>query len=483
MNPSKRGFGRAVVMGGSIAGLLSARVLSEHFEKVVILERERLPDGPEQRKAVPQGRHIHAMLEAGLKVLEELFPGLLEELEAGGADRIDMGRDAAWFHFGAWKPRFVSGYETILCSRPYLEWKVRGRIVALPNVELRQGYAVQGLLTEGPGGRVTGVKVEGPDGEETLAADLVVDATGRGSRAPQWLEQLGYGRPEEEQVGIELAYTSRFYERPAHSRNDWKSLALYARAPDSWRSGFLANVEGGRWIVSLSGYFGDHPPTDEAGFLEFTRGLPTPHIHEALRGAKPLTQPVMHKIPTSRWLHFERMPRFPDGFVLLGDSVCALNPVYGQGMTVISLGARRLGECLAAQARSTPGNLQGLSRRFQKGLARSIGLSWMLATTMDLIYPRTRGKRPPGLKLLQWSIGNLVDLTSLDEASCERFYRVLHLRGGLEVLLQPKLALALAAYSLKSLFVPLAQRVNLDRMPRAPGIRTPAGGERMDTAA
>ncbi len=470
-------------MGGSIAGLLSARVLSEHFEQVVIVERDPLPEGPEPRKAVPQGRHIHAMLEAGLKVLESLYPGLLQELVAGGANRIDMGRDSAWFHYGAWKPRFVSGYETILCSRPYLEWKIRERTVTLPNVELRQGYAVQGLLTEATRARVTGVRLEGPEGEETLEADLVVDATGRGSRAPQWLEQLGYGRPEEEQVGFDLAYTSRIYELSPHPSRDWKSLALYGRAPDNWRSGFLTQVEGGRWIASLNGYFGDHPPTDEQGFLEFARGLPTPHLHEALRGAKPLTPPVMHKIPTSRWLHFERMRRFPDGLVLLGDSVCALNPVYGQGMTVISLGARLLGECVAAQARSAPGNLQGLSRRFQKKLAGTIGLSWMLATTMDLIYPKTRGRRPPGLKLLQWSVGNLLDLTSLDEAACEQFYRVLHLRGGMEVLLQPRLALALTAYSLKSLFVPLAQRVNLDRMPRAPGLQAPVDEERLDTAA
>jgi 2-polyprenyl-6-methoxyphenol hydroxylase-like FAD-dependent oxidoreductase len=448
-----------------MSGLLSARVLSEHFEQVLILERDPLPQGPEAHKGTPQARHVHAMLEAGMRVLDDLFPALVEEMLREGVERIDMGRDTAWHHYGAWKPRYTSGYETILCTRSFLEWKVRERVVGLPNVELRQESAVDGLLTDATRTRVTGVKVKG----ETLEADLVVDATGRGSRAPRWLEELGYGRPEEEQVGVGVGYASRFYERPeTPPPGDWKSMALYARAPESWRSGFISNVEGGRWIVSLSGYFGDHPPTDEAGFLEYARSLSTPHLYEAIRTAKPLTQPVTHAIPTSRWLHFERMRRFPDGFMLLGDSVCAINPVYGQGMTLISLGARLLGECLAAQARATPGNRQGLAWSFQKKLAGHIGLSWFLATTMDLRYPQTQGKRPFGLGLLQWSVSNLVDLTSLNQQACDEFYRVLHFRGGMEVLFQPKLALALLSYSLKSLFVPLERRANVDRMPPLP---------------
>lgn len=459
-----------MVVGGSISGLLSARVLSEHFEHVLILERDTLPQGPETHKGVPQARHIHAMLEAGLRVLEELFPSMLEEMRAEGVDLIDMARDGAWHHYGAWKPRYDSGYETILCTRAYLEWKVRERVLARPNVELRQGVSVEGLLMDASRTWVKGVKVRTGEHEDTLEADLVVDASGRGSRTPRWLEELGYGRPEEEQVGVDVGYTSRLYERPATPPpGHWKSLALYARAPESWRSGFIANVEGGRWIVSLSGYFGDHPPADEAGFLEYARTLSTPHIYEAIRDAKPLTQPVEHKIPASRWLHFERMRRFPEGLLLVGDAVCAINPVYGQGMTLVGLGARQLGECLARQARATPGNLQGLARRFQKELARGLGMSWLLATTMDLRYPQARGRRPFGLKLLQWSMGNLVDLTSVDQAVCTEFYRVLHFRGGLEVLLQPKLALSLLGYSLKSLVVPLERRANVAHMPPRPG--------------
>ncbi|WPB75232.1 hypothetical protein KYC5002_40330 [Archangium violaceum] len=483
MLPNERGAGQAIVIGGSMAGLLSARVLSEHFEKVIILERERLPEGPEARKNAPQGRHIHALLEAGLTVLDGLFPGLVQDLVHEGADLVDLARDAAWFQSGSWKVRYEGGPRSILVSRPFLEWKVRARVTALPNVEVWQGYGVEELLTDVSRTHVTGAKVKGPEGERTLEGGLVVDTSGRGSRAPHWLEELGYGRPEEEQVGIDLGYTSRLYERPANF-DAWKILVVNGRAPEAKRSGFISNVEGGRWIVSLNGYFGDHAPTDDAGFLEFARGLPTPHLYEYIRDAKPLTTPVSHKIPTSRWMHYEKMARFPEGFVLLGDTVCALNPVFGQGMTVACLGAKLLGEKVA-RARTSPGGLHaGLAHGFQKELSKIVGLCWFLTTTMDLAYPETRGKRPFGLKAVQWSVQNMIDLTSLDAKACHAFYEVLHMRKGMEGLLQPGFVSALMAYNLKSLFVPREQRANLTTLPPAPG-RTapPAAPNGRDVAA
>ncbi len=484
MQSSKRGFGQAVVIGGSIAGLLSARVLSEHFEKVLILERDPVPEGPEARKSAPQGRHIHALLEAGLKALDGLFPGMVREMVREGAELIDMARDAAWLQSGSWKARYEGGPQTILVSRPFLEWKVRSRVTALPNVELRQGYAVEELLMDASRTRVTGVKLRGHEGEQTLEGELVVDASGRGSRAPHWLETLGYGRPEEEQVGIDLGYTSRLYARPA-GFDEWKILAVSGRAPESWRSGFISNVEGGRWIVSLNGYFGDHAPTDDEGFLEFARRMPTPHLYEYIRNAKPLTPAVSYKISSSRWLHFEKMERLPEGFVLLGDAVCSLNPVFGQGMTVISLGARML-EKHVARARTSPGGLhQGLSRGFQRELGKLIGMCWFLTTTMDLAYPETQGRRPPGLKAVQWSVMNMIDLTSLDAKSCHAFYEVLHMRKGMERLLRPGFAAALLTYSLKSLVVPREKRANLDTLPPTPGrrrLQAPPPGK-LDTAA
>jgi 2-polyprenyl-6-methoxyphenol hydroxylase-like FAD-dependent oxidoreductase len=467
MTSSQPSFGHAVVIGGSIAGLLSARVLSDHFHKVTLLERDPRPDSADPRKGIPQGRHLHVVMEAGLKVLEDLFPGVTKEMQAEGADLSDAGRDTAWHHYGAWKPRYVSGIETILCTRPYLEWKVRGRIATLPNVEVRHECTVTELLTEEARTQVTGVRLEGPEGAASLSASLVVDASGRGSRAPRWLESLGYGRPEEEQVSIDLAYTSRLYERPAQVPGDWKVLGVYSRPPAT-RSALMCNVEGGRWMVSLSGYFGDHPPTDEQGFLDFARSLPAPHVYHTLRNARPVTPPVMHKIPSSRWLHYERMPRLPEGLLLLGDTVCALNPVYGQGMTVISQAAQLLARQLTTQARTSPGHLRGLSRRFQKQLATLLFTPWLMSTTMDLRFPQAQGKRYPGLGLVHWTFGNMLDLTSQDAKACHQFFEVLHMRKGTEALLQPDFLRAFARYGLKSLTLPLAQRANVGPMPPAP---------------
>ncbi len=461
-------FGRAVVIGGSMAGLLGARVLADQFEEVIVLERDPVPDGPEARKGVPQGSHAHGLLDAGLQVIDSLFPGLVKEMYAEGGERMDMGRDAAWYTSGSWKPRYVSGIQLILCTRTWLEWKVRGRVTALSQVQFRQGCSVEGLLMDATGSRVTGVKVKTAQGEESLQADLVVDTGGRGSRAPGWLETLGYGRPEEEKVGLQLAYTSRFFEPPAQYKGDWKMMAVFPRSPEEWRGGFIARVEGGRWLVTLHGYFGDYPPTTDEGFLEFARSLPKPDLYEAIRDARPLTEAVIHKVPSSRLLHYERMPRFPDGLVILGDAVCALNPVYGQGMTVCSLSARLLGEVVAAKARSTPGSLQGLSKNFQRKLFRLLGVPWMMGTTMDLKYPQAEGQRFPGLGLLHWGFGTLIDFTSVNTLACRQFYEVMHMRRGMEALLRPDLLALFAAYGLKSFFVPFPRRANVHSLPRAP---------------
>ncbi|WNG38410.1 hypothetical protein F0U61_35580 [Archangium violaceum] len=464
---ARRRYGHAVVIGSSMAGLVNARVLADHFEKVTVLERDERPAGPEPRKGAPQGQHVHLLLEAGKRVLEELFPGLTRETQGSGMNVIDSSRDMAWQHFGVWKVRVPSGIESVLCTRPYLEWSVFQRVKALPQVEIRENVTVEALCTDAEKTRITGVKVKGPGGEETLEADLLVDASGRGSRSPRWLEELGYGRPEEEKIGIDLAYTSRLYKRPAGFQDDWKLLVQYPRAPEGWRAGFISHVEGDRWIVSVNGYFGDHAPTDDKGFLEFARSLPRPGLYDYIQDAEPLTAPVTHKIPTSRWLHYERLPRFPERLIVTGDAVCAFNPIFGQGMTTASLGAKLLGELLTGKEPHTPGDLNGVSEQFRRKLPGIIRIPWFMTSVMDMHYPQATGTRPPGVGILHWFFGRLIELTSVDANVYHQFLRVLHMRDGLESLLQPGMALPLLAYGAKSLFVPLAERANVHRMPQA----------------
>jgi hypothetical protein len=282
------------------------------------------------------------------------------------------------------------------------------------------------------------------------------------------LEELGYGRPEEEQVVIDLAYSTRFYERPPNSPEDWKLLFVSPCPPTSWRAGYTQRVEGGRWIVTLNGYFGDYPPVDDEGFLEFARSLLKPDIYDLIRTAKPLGPAVIHKFMSSRWLHYERMKRLPEGFVLIGDAVCSFNPVFGQGMTIASMGVKILGDCIAAQASSSP-DLHGLPLRFQQELARLVARPWGMTAMMDLKHPQAQGKRVPGLGLLHWAFDTLIDQTSLNKEACLQFYEMMHMKKGPEVLLRPGFLLKdFVPYGLKSLFVPLPRRANVDVRPPAP---------------
>ncbi|HLM48622.1 MAG TPA: hypothetical protein VK458_32460, partial [Myxococcaceae bacterium] len=265
--------------------------------------------------------------------------------------------------------------------------------------------------------------------------------------------------------GIDLGYTSRLYKRPASFRDDWKLLVQYPRSADAWRAGLIASVEEDRWLVSVNGYFGDHAPTDDQGFLEFTRSLARPGVYDYIKDAEPLSAPVTHKIPTSRWLHYERLPRFPERLVVLGDAVCSFNPIFGQGMTTASLGAKLLGAFLRERGLSTPGGLDGVSEQLRHKLPEIIRIPWFMASVMDMYYPQTTGSRPPGLGLMHWLLGRLIEMTSVDATVYHQFLQVLHMNQGLESFLRPGTALPVLAYGAKSLFVPLAERANVDRMP------------------
>lgn len=456
---------RAIVIGGSVAGLTAARVLADHFNEVIVVERDARPDGPTHRKGAPQMRHVHVLLEPSIKALEGLFPGFLGELVGDGALRSDFGNSPAVHHYGAWKPRFVAGIDVVQCSRPLIEWRVRQRVEALANVKIRYEHAAEGLLTTPDRGRITGARLKGAAGQEELSADLVVDAAGRGTRAPRWLEALGYGRPKEQAIGIDLAYVTRRYERPRDFGADWDGLVVTPRAP-SKRGAFILPVEGGCWLASMTGLFGDHCPLDEAGYLEFARSLAVPDAYEALKGAKALSEPVMHKIPSSRWFHYETMDRLPERLLLVGDSVCSLNPLYGQGMTVSIQCVMELEASLAERARRG-GDLGGLPKEYQSKVAKILVPPWMLSTTMDLVYPEAEGDRPFGAGAVQWVFGNFLDLASVSQPACQLLYELIHMRRGPEALLKPQNLLPLLSYCAKSLVVPRGERINKGSTPRA----------------
>lgn len=420
----------AVVIGGSIAGLLAARLLSDYFRQVTIVERDPLPDVVEARKGVPQGRHAHGLLGMGQQIMGRLFPGLFEELQTQGATPVDLGYDTGWYQASCWRARVDSGMVACVQSRPFLEGAIRRRVRAIANVRWLTECEATGLRTNADRTRVTGVDVHhrsGAPADETLPADLVVDAGGRGSRAPQWLEALGYGAVEETHVKMDVGYTTCFFRRPANLDADWKMLIIIPQPPHETRMGLVIPMEDNQWMVSLVGWLRDYAPTDPAGFLEFARTLPVPTIYEAIKNAEPTTPISAYKIPSNQWRHYDRMKRFPEALVVLGDALCSFNPTYGQGMTTAALYAATLEKCLQAQARRAAGDLTGLADRFRKQVAGDVATPWLLATAEDFRYPKTEGQRPPPVPVLHWYLDKLYTAMEHDPRLVKQFLQVMHM--------------------------------------------------------
>jgi 2-polyprenyl-6-methoxyphenol hydroxylase-like FAD-dependent oxidoreductase len=380
-----------------MAGMLAARVLSDHFDIVTLLERDRFPETPAARRGLPQGRHAHVLLERGRKAMERFFPGLTEELIRAGAELMDATGDVAWLNPHGWYVRFHGDCRMLACTRDLIDWGVRGRVAALTNVHIHQGVDVEGLI-RGPAeaARIAGVRLRSRIAEAEvnrssaeLAADLVVVANGRNSRFSSWLTALGYEPPEETVVNSFQGYASRFYRPPAKFDADWKALYIQQAPPSDPCGGLITPADGGRWLVSLIGGDGHYPPTDEAGFLSFARGLRSQTLFQAIREAAPLTPIVGQRATENRLRHYDRLGMLPDSVVAMGDAVCAFNPVYGQGMTAAALGAEVLDRWLREASHREPGRGQV----FQSRLARATAAAWQLSTGADYHFRTTEG--PP----------------------------------------------------------------------------------------
>lgn len=382
---------RAVVLGGSLAGLFAATALARHVDRVVLVERDRLPEEPQWRRGVPQARHAHNLMTGGHQAMSRLLPGIHEELVAAGAVPVRMPQDMLLLTAGGWMPRFAAPLEMLTCSRELIDAVVLRRIRQDRRIEIHERTEVTGLVPAADGAGVRGVRVRtrepgcssGWSPLRELPADLVVDATGRTSRAAEWLPALGCPQPEEQVVDAGTTYATCVFEPPIGYRADWRCLLLQS-TPDAPRQGILNIVEGGRWMVSLAALGGVRPPTDHEGFLEYARTLRSPLLYEVLRDARPVTAVHRSGRTENRRRFFEKLRRWPEGYLVLGDAVCALNPSYGQGMSVAALTAVALDEALAAT-----GTVRGAAGGLRRVVARVVEPAWQVATSADLAYPWT----------------------------------------------------------------------------------------------
>jgi 2-polyprenyl-6-methoxyphenol hydroxylase-like FAD-dependent oxidoreductase len=420
----------AVVLGASMAGLLAARVLADTYRKVTVIDRDAMPEFGIHRRGVPHGRHLHVLHPRGGKVLDELFPGFTAHAAQTGAELGDVLGNGRWMMSGYRLRQAGIGLSLLLASRVFLEGQVRARVGALPSVTFAEGTDIVGLTTTTDGRRVTGARVRDCDGElAQVPADLVVDATGRGSRTPVWLAEWGYQPPTEDRIDIGLGYATRTYRlRPGALGEDL--VIGIGGTLDNPRQGALAALEGGRHMVTLAGILGDHPPTDPAGFAAFAASLPFADIAEAIVGAQPLDDPVAFRFPASVRHRYEHLRHFPDGLLILGDAVCSFNPIYGQGMTVAANQALVLHRLLATSTNLAPD-------RYFRAIAKTIDPPWDIAVGADLAFPGVPGTRTAKIRLVNAYLPRLHAAAASDVTLGAAFLRVVGLIDRPEGLLRP----------------------------------------------
>ena len=379
----------AVVLGGGMAGLLAARVLTDEYARVILVERDRFPRGSEHRRGIPHGHHAHALLPRGRQVMEDLLPGLTAQLMASGALAGDVLGNIRWYLNGQRLSRTSTGLLALSASRPLIEGAIRERVLALRNVTTLDGYDIVGLRSSPDRRRITGVRATSPhrDGDRVVSADLVVDATGRGSRSPRWLAELGYPTLELDRVTVGLTYASRVFRTPPQFFGD-DIAVVTPRYPGKLRSGVMQRIEGDRVIVTLAGLLGERPPLELEGFARYAASLAAPDIHEAVRSSRPIAEPAAFRFPTYVRRRYERLTDVPAGLFVIGDAMCAFNPVYAQGMSVAALGAAVLRDEVRRG-----GEPDG--PRFYAAMSRMLDAPWTLAVGADLAVAGVEGPPMP----------------------------------------------------------------------------------------
>jgi 2-polyprenyl-6-methoxyphenol hydroxylase-like FAD-dependent oxidoreductase len=427
----------AVVLGASVSGLLAARVLADHYARVILVERDVLSDRPVTRRGVPQAGLPHILAARGMQIVGELFPGLLDELVAGGA-RVwndgDLSRLCVCFaghQLLRWgKIPDPSSIVIHFAHRPFIEWSLRRKVQAIPHVQILQGRDVVRLTSTSRADRVTGVLAAPRDSgaQTTLVADLVVDATGRGSRTPRFLDELGYERPREDELPVHVAYAGLpVYVPPGTLR---ENIAFSAPKPSRPVGYAMFAGENDIYKLAVQTIAGQQPPTDHASLLTWLADIAPPHVLSAARSAEPLDDVVRYRFPSNRWRRYDKLGRTPDGLVVVGDALCNFNPLYGHGMSMAAIEALVLRDCLKQGDRNLP-------RRFFRDSAKEIRIAWQAAVGSDLALPQIPGRRPMSIRVANAYLTQVLAAGETDPAVVQQFLRLINLLDPPSRLLRP----------------------------------------------
>jgi 2-polyprenyl-6-methoxyphenol hydroxylase-like FAD-dependent oxidoreductase len=430
-------FEHAVVIGGSIAGLLAARVLANHFDQVTVVERDMISHAPEPRRGVPQGRHAHALLVRGKEVIETFFPGLTDDLIRDGATLVRGKGKLAWHHGRGWRIQYDSDLSFLSLSRPLLETGVASRVLVIPNVTVREQTSAEGLVLE-ERHTVRGVRLLSRPTHQAAVMDasLVIDASGRGSAMPRWLQSVGFPVPRTEVLPVPVTYATCIFEQRSPAP-EWRTLVI-SGAP-ARRAGFVFAIEGGRWLVTLASFFDEPAPKDLEEFMSVAQSLAVPDIYEVIRGCRPVSGIVHYRFSGSQRRYYEALNGFPEGLLVLGDALCSFNPVYGQGMAVSAIEAERLDIALG-RSKLAGGVEPDFARHWFQSISSVVDTAWDAISLEDHRFPELSTDRPLRLRALQWYMDQVQEATYRSPQVTEQFYRVMSFLDPPARLFRPRIA-------------------------------------------
>lgn len=426
---------KVVIIGGSISGLLCARVLSNYCDEITIVEKDKICSKSVIRKGVPQANHIHLLLVKGKEILLKFFPDLEKELLKKGANKIDFLNDGRYLLPSGWAQKFESGVITFTCTRNLLEETIREQLVKFPKIKIQDDMVIDSFELESS----SKISLRTVNGQK-ITADLIVDCSGRNTKTPIWLEEIGFSKPGVTSVDSFVGYATRKFIPPKNFDKNWKMLVILNNPVSNPRAGIIYPIENEKWLVGLSGIGKNYPPIDEEGFLNFAKSLENSELYDSIKTATPDSDIFGFQIQGSRKYHYEDMQKWPDNLIVVGDAVSVFNPFYGQGITSASLAAKLIDNMLKNSKFNSD-----FAKKFQKKLSQVISLPWVLGTSEDLRWPTTIGKRPNWItRFIQSHAQKVLLLGPNSSLATKSFLQMMHMIKSPLIIFHPLILLQLA---------------------------------------